>query len=48
MSGLKKQTSSTDAQGTTKGVDTGAKKNAIGGKIPDVDELAKRFAALKR
>lgn len=24
------------------------KKNAVGGKIPDVDELAKRFAALKR
>ena len=24
------------------------KKDAIGGKIPDVDELAKRFAALKR
>lgn len=28
--------------------DLQAKKDAIGGKIPDVDELSKRFAALKR
>ena len=48
MSGLKKQTSGTDAQSTTKGGDSGAKKNIVGGKIPDVDELAKRFAALKK
>ena len=48
MSGLKKQTPSTDAQSTKKGEDFGAKKNIVGGKIPDVDELAKRFAALKK
>ena len=42
MSGLKKQTSGTDAQSTS------AKKDLVGGKIPDVDELSKRFAALKR
>ena len=41
MTGLKRQTSGTDG-------DTGIKKNAVGGKIPDVDELAKRFAALKK
>lgn len=49
ISGLKKQTSATDAQSTAKGGDSGsAKKDVVGGKIPDVDELAKRFAALKR
>ena len=48
MGGLKKQTSSTDAQNTTKDGDSGSKKNIVGGKIPDVDELAKRFAALKK
>ena len=48
MSGLKKQTSGTDAQSATKSEDSGAKKNIVGGKIPDVDELAKRFAALKK
>ncbi len=41
MSGLKKQTSGADG-------DTGTKNNIVGGKIPDVDELAKRFAALKK
>ena len=41
MTGLKKQTSGADG-------DTGARKNVVGGKIPDVDELAKRFAALKK
>ena len=45
MSGLKKQTPSTDAQ--SMGRDN-PKKDVVGGKIPDVDELAKRFAALKR
>lgn len=49
MSGLKKQTPGTDAQSTAKDGDTGAaKKDVVGGKIPNVDELAKRFAALKR
>ena len=41
MNGLKKQTSSVDG-------DIGPKRSAVGGKIPDVDELAKRFAALKK
>lgn len=48
MSGLKKQTTGMDAQSTTKSGDSGAKKDIVGGKIPDVDELAKRFAALKK
>lgn len=48
MVGSKKQTSSTDALSSSKDIETGAKKCAVGGKIPDVDELAKRFAALKR
>ena len=48
MSGLKKQTPSTDSQSASKDVDSQTRKNAVGGKIPDVDELAKRFAALKR
>lgn len=42
MSGLK-QTPNTTAQSR----DT-SKKDVVGGKVPDVDELAKRFAALKR
>ncbi len=48
MSGLKKQSSTGDSESTAKNNNFGAKKNLIGGKIPDVDELAKRFAALKR
>ncbi|KAG7004740.1 hypothetical protein G7Y79_00023g053240 [Physcia stellaris] len=48
MSGLKKQTPNTDSQSASKDVDSQTRKNAVGGKIPDVDELAKRFAALKR
>lgn len=48
MSGLKKQTSGTDAQGATRCGDSGPKNDVVGGKIPDVDELAKRFAALKK
>ena len=48
MSGFKRQTSSTEAQSNAKDADSGGKKNAVGGKIPDVDELAKRFAALKK
>ena len=49
MSGLKKRTPGTDAESTAKSGDTGgAKKPVVGGKIPDVDELSKRFAALKK
>ena len=48
MSGLKKQTPGTDAQSTGTDGGAGPKKDVVGGKIPDVDELAKRFAALKR
>ena len=48
MTGLKKQTPSTTAQSSPQTFDAGGKKNTVGGKIPDVDELAKRFAALKR
>ena len=49
MNGLKKQTPSTNAQSTAKEGDVEAgKKNVVLGKIPDVDELAKRFAALKK
>lgn len=48
MTGMKKQTQDTTGDATPRDVHTGAKKEAVGGKIPDVDELAKRFAALKR
>ena len=49
VNGLKKQTPSTNAQSTGKDEAVGAgKKDIVGGKIPDVDELAKRFAALKK
>ncbi len=48
MTGLKKQTPSTQTESNSKGSDAGSKKDVVGGKIPDVDELAKRFAALKK
>ncbi|KAI9674170.1 MAG: hypothetical protein M1817_001988 [Caeruleum heppii] len=51
MSGLKRATPGTQAKTDTDGGgDVGKKKGvpAVGGKIPDVDELAKRFAALKK
>lgn len=48
MAGFKKQTPSTEAKSNAKDVESGSKKNVVGGKIPDVDELAKRFAALKK
>lgn len=48
MSGLKKQTTGTETQNDTRSGDSGAKKDIVGGKIPDVDDLAKRFAALKK
>ena len=48
MSGLGKPTLSTDRKGSATSGDPGGKRDVIGGKIPDVDELSKRFAALKR
>lgn len=48
LSGLKKQTSATQAQSDPKGEHEGDRRNVVGGKIPDADELARRFAALKR
>ncbi|MCJ1461751.1 hypothetical protein MMC07_000350 [Pseudocyphellaria aurata] len=48
MSGLRSQSAETEAQSSVKNTDFGGKKAVIGGKIPEVDELAKRFAALKR
>ncbi|KAI4284628.1 MAG: hypothetical protein L6R38_001258 [Xanthoria sp. 2 TBL-2021] len=49
MSGLKKQTPNTQAQSDLKGEDANDRgKKGVGGKIPDVDELARRFAALKK
>ena len=49
MGGLKKQTPGTNARSEANGSDLGAgSKVIVGGKIPDVDELSKRFAALKK
>lgn len=49
MSGLKKQTPNTQSQSDLKGEDANDRgKKGVGGKIPDVDELARRFAALKK
>ena len=53
MSGLNKQTPGTPAASTSADGDGATKKKkigqaAVGGKIPDVDELAARFAALKK
>ncbi|KAL8783831.1 MAG: hypothetical protein Q9213_004377 [Squamulea squamosa] len=49
MSGLKKQTPSTQAQSDPKSADSNVHgKGSVGGKIPDVDELSRRFAALKK
>lgn len=48
MTGLKKQTPSINAQSSAKDDSATGKKDVVGGKIPDVDELAKRFAALKK
>ncbi|KAI9710871.1 MAG: hypothetical protein M1812_007323 [Candelaria pacifica] len=45
MSGLKKRVDANETKGKeTNGDETGG----VGGKIPDVDELARRFAALKK
>ena len=48
MSGLKNQTANSKPKKNAANSDSESKKNAVGGKIPDVDELAKRFAALKK
>ena len=48
MSGLKNQTSNPNSEGNAANNDPRSKKNVVGGKIPDVNELAKRFAALKK
>lgn len=49
MNGLKTQTPGADAPSATKpGKPETTKRDVVGGKIPDVDELAKRFANLKR
>jgi len=47
MIGLKK-TAATEARSEGKEGEPGGRKGLVGGKIPDVDELAKRFAELKR
>ena len=49
MTGFKKQTAGITSK--SEGSDSGPpaqKKDVVGGKIPDVDELSKRFAALKK
>ncbi|KAI9808429.1 MAG: hypothetical protein M1827_007248 [Pycnora praestabilis] len=50
MSGLRKTSGTETRTGTPNGQGGGGAtgKNVVGGKIPDVDELAKRFAALKK
>ena len=48
MSGLRNAAWSGDRKGNTASGDPGGKRDVVGGKIPDVDELSKRFAALKR
>lgn len=48
MGGMKKQTPGTTAKNEAEGEDQGSKEDVVGGKIPDVDELSKRFAALKK
>ena len=48
MGGFKNQNSGTEGRSHPTSSDSGLKQGIVGGKIPDVDELAKRFAALKR
>lgn len=48
MSGLRKQTSGTGTTANPPNDRPGGKNDIVGGKIPDVDELAKRFANLKK
>jgi vacuolar protein sorting-associated protein IST1 len=47
MSALSKQVSASDSTPSKKS-ESVTKKDPIGGKIPEIDDLAKRFAALKR
>ncbi|KAG8528332.1 uncharacterized protein KY384_007250 [Bacidia gigantensis] len=47
MTGMKQRASGTEAKSSTNG-DSEGQKDVVGGRIPDVDELAKRFAALKK
>lgn len=47
-SDIARQTLSTNVQAAASTRDSGRSKNVVGGNIPDVDELSKRFAALKR
>ena len=46
--GLKKQTSGTAAQSEAKEGEGGKAKGAVGGQMPDVDELQRRLAEWKR
>lgn len=46
--GLTKATAENEASNSAERNDVSKKKHVIEGKIPDVDELAKRFAALKK
>lgn len=48
MNGLQPKKTGTDSKTNDKNETTKTKKDVVGGTIPDVDELAKRFAALKR
>ena len=48
MSGLKHQATSAETKKDDTDAATKGKKDVVGGTIPNVDELAKRFAALKR
>ena len=48
MSGLHPKKSSPDSKTNDTNETTKTKKDVVGGTIPDIDELAKRFASLKR
>lgn len=48
MSSLKKQSSSAESKGGATSGDPGGNKDVVGGKIPDIGELARRFAELKK
>lgn len=48
MNGLEMKKTSSDSKTNDNNEFTKAKKDVVGGTIPNVDELAKRFAALKR
>lgn len=48
MEAAKKAAKDNESKAEEKRVEPGGKKAVVGGKIPDVDELSKRFAALKK